>query len=256
MAGRLDGKVAVITGGAGGIGRATARLYLAEGATVVLVGRNEDTLRQTAAEIGDDRVDRIVADVADDDQVKGYIDATVNRYGHIDVLFSNAGTEGVVAPIVDYPMDVYDKVIAVNLRGVFSSLKHGIPAIAAGGGGSIILNSSIGGLHGFVGLGPYSTTKHGLVGMMRSAVLECADNGVRINTIHPGPVNTRMMRSIETGAAPGAEAEVVKQFESMIPQGRYGEPHEVGQVVVFLGSDESRHLTGATISIDGGMSVA
>lgn len=253
---RLNGKVAVITGGAGGIGSTTARLYLDEGATVVLVDLDDGVLKQTVADLDSDRVSYLVANVTEDDQVRGYVETTLQRHGRIDVLFSNAGTEGVVAPIVDYPMDVFDRLIAVNLRGVFSSLKHGIPAIAASGGGSIILTSSIAGLHGFAGLGPYVTSKHGLVGMMRSAVLECADNGVRVNTIHPSPINTRMMRSIEHGAAPGAEGAAIQQFEAMIPLGRYGESEEVGQLALFLASDESRFVTGATISVDGGMSVA
>lgn len=252
--GTLDGKVAIITGGAGGIGVATARLYVQDGATVVLVDLFEPALEAAAREIGG-AVSYIAADVTDDEQVRGFVQRTVTEHGRLDVLFANAGIEGVVSPIVDYPMDVFDRVIAVNLRGVYSSLRHGIPAMAASGGGSIIVTSSIAGLHGFPGLSAYVATKHGLVGLMRSAVLECADNGVRVNTIHPSPINTRMMRAIEEGAAPGAPQEAVKQFEAAIPTGRYGEPEEVGSLAVFLASDASRFITGATISIDGGMSV-
>lgn len=253
--GSLEGKVAIITGGAGGIGRATAELYVQAGATVVLVDVSEPALQDAVNTVGG-AVSYIVADVTDDEHVRGCIERTVGDHGRLDVLFANAGIEGVVKPIVEYPMDVYDQVIAVNLRGVYSVLRHGIPAIAEGGGGSIIITSSIAGLHGFAGLSPYVISKHGLVGLMRSAVLECGTNGVRINTIHPSPVNTRMMRSIEEGAAPGAGDVAIKEFEAMIPVGRYGEPDEVGRLAVFLGSDESRFITGASISIDGGMSVA
>lgn len=253
--GQLDDKVAVITGGAGGIGAATATLFLDEGATVVLVDRDEAALERTAKELGTDRASHIVADVTDDDQVRNYIDTTVERHGRIDVLFSNAGTEGVVAPIVDYPMAEFDKVMAVNVRGVYSSLKHGIPAMQGNGGGSIIITSSIAGLHGFAGLSSYVASKHAVVGLMRSAVLEAADTRVRINTIHPAPIENRMMRSIEEGAAPGAADGAKKQFEGMIPAGRYGTSDEVGRLAVFLASDASRYVTGATVSVDGGMSV-
>lgn len=252
--GRLDNKVAIITGGAGGIGAATAKLFIGEGASVVLVDLDKEALQKTADDLATDRLSYITADVSDDDQVRAYIDETAQRYGRIDTLFCNAGIEGEVCQIVDYPMDVYDKVIAVNLRGVYSNLKHGIPAMRATGG-SIILTSSIGGLQGFAGLSPYVATKHALVGLMRSAVLETGASGIRVNTIHPAPINTRMMRSIEEGAAPGAGNAAKHQFEAMIPAGRYGEAREVGELALFLASDESRYVSGATISVDGGMSV-
>ena len=252
--GRLTDNVAVITGGAGAIGAATARLFLDEGATVVLVDLAEDSLKKTVGDLGTDRVSYVVADVTDDDQVRRYIETTVERHGRIDTLFSNAGTEGVVSPIVDYPMDVFDRVLAVNVRGVYSSLKHGLPVMQQTGG-SIIITSSIAGLNGFAGLSSYVTSKHAVVGLMRSAVLETADSGVRINTIHPAPIDNRMMRSIEEGAAPGSSDAAKKQFETMIPAGRYGESEEVGRLALFLASDDSRYITGATISVDGGMSV-
>ncbi|MDN5916370.1 MAG: SDR family oxidoreductase [Pseudonocardia sp.] len=253
--GRLDGNITVITGGAGAIGTATAKLFLDEGATVVLVDLDETALKSAAADLGGERVSHVVADVTDDDQVRNYVATTVERHGRIDTLFSNAGTEGVVAPIVDYPMDVFDRVLAVNLRGVYSSIKHGLPVIQSGGGGSIIITSSIAGLHGFAGLSSYVASKHAVVGLMRSAVLEAADSGVRVNTIHPAPIENRMMRSIEEGAAPGAAGAAKKQFEGLIPAGRYGESNEVGRLALYLASDDSRYITGATISVDGGMSV-
>jgi len=252
--GRLDDNIAVITGGAGAIGTATAKLFLEEGATVVLVDLDEGSLKKAVSNLSAERASYVVADVTDDDQVRNYVETTVERHGRIDTLFSNAGIEGVVAPIVEYPMDVFDRVLAVNVRGVYSSIKHGLPVMQRTGG-SIIITSSIAGLHGFAGLSSYVTSKHAVVGLMRSAVLEAADTGVRINTIHPAPIENRMMRSIEEGAAPGAADAAKKQFETMIPAGRYGESEEVGRLALYLASNDSRYITGATISVDGGMSV-
>jgi NAD(P)-dependent dehydrogenase (short-subunit alcohol dehydrogenase family) len=147
------------------------------------------------------------------------------------------------------------EVIAVNVRGVFLSLKYVMPAMVKNGGGSIIITSSIAGLHGFAGLSAYVTSKHAVVGMMRSAVLECTPAGVRINTIHPAPIETRMMRAIEEGAAPGAAAQAKQGFETMIPAGRYGTPEEVASLALFLASDESRFCSGGLYSVDGGLSV-
>lgn len=252
---RLDGKIAIVTGGAGGIGKETAKLFLSEGASVVLVDLDESALKESAAELGSDKVSYTAADVSVDHEVSDAIASASEVHGQIDIIFANAGIEGAITPIVDYPMEVFDKLISVNVRGVFSTLRHGIPVMAASGGGSIIITSSIAGLRGFAGLSAYVTSKHAVVGLMRSAVLECADNGVRVNTVHPSPINTRMMRAIENGAAPGDPASAVESFEAQIPMGRYGEPGEVGDAVVFLASDESRFISGATLTVDGGMSV-
>ena len=251
---RLQGKVAVITGGAGGIGMAAARLFVTEGAKVVLVDVDEPALRAAVTELGADAASHVVADVSDEAQVRGYFDAAVQRHGRVDALLSNAGTEGKVCPIVDYPMDVFDRVIAVNVRGVYLSLKHALPLMMKQGSGSIVITSSIAGLKGFAGLSAYVTSKHAVVGMMRSAVLESAASGVRINTIHPSPIETRMMRAVEEGAAPGAAAVAKQQFESWIPAARYGTPDEVARTALFLASDDSRFCTGGRYSVDGGMS--
>ena len=251
---RLQGKVAVITGGAGGIGMAAARLFVTEGAKVLLVDVDEPALRAAVTELGADAASHVVADVSDEAQVRGYLDAAVQRHGRVDALLSNAGTEGKVCPIVDYPMDVFDRVIAVNVRGVYLSLKHALPLMMKQGSGSIVITSSIAGLKGFAGLSAYVTSKHAVVGMMRSAVLESAASGVRINTIHPSPIETRMMRAVEEGAAPGSAAAAKQQFESWIPAARYGTPDEVARTALFLASDDSRFCTGGRYSVDGGMS--
>ena len=253
--GRLTNKVAVITGGAGAIGLTTAKLYADQGAKVLLVDLNEAALKNAVETLGANHASYFVADVTNPDQTKGYIDAAMERYGKIDILFSNAGIEGKVGPIVDTAVEEFDKVMAVNVRGVWLSLKYGIPAmLKSGAPGSIIITSSIAGLHGFAGLSPYVTSKHAVIGLMRSAVKELAGTGVRVNTIHPAPIEGRMMRSIEEGAAPGAGTQAKSAFSALIPAGRYGNPDEVGNVALFLASDESSYCTGGCFSVDGGMS--
>ncbi|MCQ4323136.1 SDR family NAD(P)-dependent oxidoreductase [Stutzerimonas stutzeri] len=251
---RLNGKVALITGGGGGIGAETARLFVAEGARVVLADVQESALQSVVQEIGVDVASYIVTDVSDEKQMKQAVDAAVERYGRLDALLANAGTEGRIVPLVEYGLADFQKVINVNVIGVFLGLKYAIPVMQKQRGGSIIITSSIAGLKGFAGLSAYVTSKHALVGMMRSAVLEIGNSGMRVNTIHPSPIETRMMRSIEEGAAPGQESAVKKQFEASIPAGRYGTPGEVAQTALFLASDESRFCTGGRYNVDGGMS--
>ncbi len=251
---RLENKNVIITGGAGGIGRATAKLFIDEGAKVLLVDLNAGALEEAAAGLDRSRLETCAADVSKPEDVQRYISTALDKFGSIDALFSNAGTEGTIAPITDYPLESFDKVIAVNVRGVWLSLHYGIPAIAKSGGGSIMITSSIAGLKGFAGLGAYVTSKHAVVGMMRSAVLEASPQKVRINCIHPSPIETRMMRSIESGAAPDAPGAAKTSFENMIPIGRYGLPEEVAETALFLASDDSRFCTGGRYSVDGGMS--
>ncbi|MDD2978203.1 glucose 1-dehydrogenase [Aquabacterium sp.] len=251
---RLSNKVALITGGAGGIGLATAKLFVAEGARVVLADLDEQALQAAVKEIGSDAVSHVAGDVTREDQVRNMIDTVVQRHGRVDVVFANAGTEGSISPLVDYTVEAFDRVMAVNVRGVFLPLKHAIPVMQKQGGGSIVITSSIAGLKGFAGLSAYVASKHAVVGLMRSAVLEVGNSGVRINTIHPSPIDNRMMRSIEEGAAPGAAATVKAQFETMIPAGRYGLSEEVARTALFLASDESTFCTGGRYCVDGGMS--
>ena len=253
---RLAGKVAIITGGAGDIGRATAKLFVQEGALVVLVDRDEANLKRATSELGSDAVSYVVADVCDEAQVRSYFDATMQRHGRIDTLFCNAGTEGIAAPVVDYPLEAFERVLKVNVVGVMLSLKHGLPVMQKQGSGSVIIASSIAGLRAVPLFSAYVASKHAVVGLMRSAVLETARSGVRINTVHPSPIEGRMMASIEEGAALGAAAAVRAQTEAGIPVGRYGQPEEVAQLAMFLASDESRFCTGGTYSVDGGMSAA
>lgn len=248
---RLKNKVAIITGGAGGIGLATCRSFLKEGAKVMLVGRTESTLRKAVTDLNSENVAYAVADVSKSADTIRYIQQTMDRFGKIDVLFANAGIEGPFRPIADYPEEMFDSVIAINLKGVWLGCKYAIPRMSEGG--SVIITSSVAGLKGFSGLGAYTTSKHGVIGIMRVAALESAVRNIRVNTIHPGPVNTRMMRSIEKEISPENAQKAKKGFEAGVPFGRYAEVEEIADLVLFLASNESKFITGSTYVIDGGM---
>lgn len=250
---RLKDKVAVITGAAGGIGRATASLYAAEGAKVVLVDLDQAALEDVAKSLNNANVMCIAADVTKADDVQRYVQETVKRFGRIDIHFSNAGIEGKVAPIVEYPDEMFDKVMAVNVRGVWLGMKAVMPIMEKNGGGSIVITSSVAGMRGYAGLSAYVTSKHAVVGLMRTAVMEGTPKGIRVNTINPSPIDTRMMRALEEGTAPEAPADVRTHFESLIPAQRYGTPDEVANLALFLGSDESRFISGGVYTVDGGM---
>lgn len=257
---RLTRKVAVITGGAGGIGRAAARLFVEEGASVLLVDLDEAALQDAVAAVGGDTISYVVADMTLPDQVQGFVKTAVERYGGIDVFLANAGIEGHLRPITEYPVEVFDRVMAVNVRGVWLGLKYVIPAMAARNGGSIVITSSTAGIRGRAGLSAYVTSKHAVIGLMRTAAMECAPLGIRVNTVNPAPIETRMMRSLEEMLAEniggGSEtlAQIKGEMEEGIPLGRYGEPEEVARMMLFLASDESSFCTGGVYMVDGGTS--
>lgn len=248
---RLENKTALITGGAGGIGKATAKLFTDEGANVMLVDLNKEELEKTIEEIGHPNVKYMVADVRNPDDVKKYVAKTKEAFGKIDVFFNNAGTEGQVKPVTEYPIDEYQKVMDINVKGVWLGLKYAIPEMKEGG--SIIITSSVAGMQGTANVSPYVASKHALVGIMRSVALECAPSKIRVNTINPSPVDNRMMRSLEKGFSPDDEKGAKSQFEQMIPLGRYAKSEEVANLALFLGSNESKFITGAVVPIDGGM---
>jgi NAD(P)-dependent dehydrogenase (short-subunit alcohol dehydrogenase family) len=252
--GKLDGKIAVITGGAGGIGIAAGKRFVAEGARALLVDLDEAALRRAVAEVGEKNASFVVADVSRPEDVQRYVQTSVERYGGIDVFLDNAGVEGAVAPIVDYPIEKFDQVIAVNVRGAWLGLKYVIPEMAKRGGGSIIVVSSVAGIHGFANVSAYVTSKHAVVGMMRTAALECVPLKIRVNTVNPAPIETRMMRSLEDGFAPGAADAAKQQILAGIPMARYGTPEEVASLMLFLASDDSVYCTGGVYMVDGGIS--
>jgi NAD(P)-dependent dehydrogenase (short-subunit alcohol dehydrogenase family) len=247
----LKNKVALITGGAGGIGKATAKLFLAEGANVMLVGRTEEKLKKAVSELNSPNVAYCKADVSKSVDTKRYTEATLSAFGKIDMFFNNAGIEGTVRPIAEYPEENFDQVIAVNLKGVWLGCQYVIPKMVKGG--SVIITSSVAGLKGFEGLGAYVASKHAVIGIMRVAALEFACHKIRVNTIHPGPVNNRMMRSLEENIAPDNPSEVKKGFETDIPLKRYAESKEIADLALFLASDASKYITGSMHVIDGGL---
>ena len=234
---KLEDKVAIITGGSGSIGRITATLFLEEGASVLLVDINEESLKKTVQELGGKNIAYCVADVSNSEDVQRYVAQAVEDFGKIDVFFNNAGIEGVVKPLVDYPEEMFDKVMAVNVKGVWLGNKYVLPKMKDGG--SIIISSSVSGLLGSPYVSAYITSKHACVGIMRASAVEAAPRKIRVNSVHPSPVNNRMMRSLEEGFSPGKGDAAKEQLESTIPLGRYAEPIEIAKLVLFLASDDS-----------------
>lgn len=248
--GKLENKTAIITGGSGGIGFATARMFQQEGANVMLVDLDEDALRRACAELDPERTAFRAADVSDEAQTEAFADATLERFGSLDVLFANAGIEGKVAPIAQTEIAEADRVWGVNIRGAFLSVRAGMRRMKAGG--SIMITSSVAGLVGFPGLSPYGMSKHAVIGLMRTAALEGAATNIRVNSIHPGPIANRMMDSIEQQMSPQEQAAARKNLEQMVPLGRYGTNEEIASLALFLASDDSGYCTGNTFVADGG----
>ena len=251
---RLAGKTAVITGGAGGIGRAAARLFAEEGASVLIADLSEESLAAAVDDIGSNQVSYCVTDVTNADENDEMIAVAEARYGAVNILLANAGIEGAVKPTLEYDEETFDHVMAVNVKGVWLGLKSVIPAMLKCGGGSIVITSSVAGLSGGANVAPYSTSKHAVIGLMRSVAKEYAAMNIRVNTVNPSPVETRMMRSLEEGIAPGASATVHDRIVERIPMGRYAEPIDIARVMLFLASDDASWITGSVYAADGGNS--
>ena len=250
--GQLEGKIAVITGGAGGIGVAAGKRFANEGAQVLLVDLDEQGLMTACEAIGGNAVSYLVADVTQADDNARMVQTATERYGGVDIFLANAGIEGDVASLLDYDESRFDQVMAVNVKGPFLALRAAIPAMRLRGGGSVIITSSITGVRGTPRLAPYATSKHAVIGLMRSAAKEFAAEGIRVNTVNPSPVQTRMMRSIEEGMMPSDPASMQQSMAANIPMQRYAEPEDIANIMLFLASDESRFMTGSTYFADGG----
>lgn len=247
----LDGKTALITGGAGSIGMATARLFLAEGANVMLVDLRRADLEAAADALTSPRVAVVAADVSRSAEVEAAVAMTVSRWGPIDILFSNAGNFGTVAPIEAYPEDVFDAVYATHVKGAFLACKFAVPHMRDGG--SIVITSSVAATRGDPGVYAYITAKHAQVGLMRCLAKELAPRRIRVNTIHPGPIDNPFQLAVEKGLGEAIGGDGTAFFNGMIPLGRHGRPDEIAQSVLYLASDQSSFTTGSMLMVDGGM---
>lgn len=261
--GQLSGKIALVTGGASGIGRASAEMMAREGATVIVSDIDTQGGERVAAACGgQSRFRRL--DVVDESAWEGLIAETVADFGGLHVLFNNAGI-GIVGRIVDFSLEDFQRQNAINIDGVFLGTKHGIPAIAASGGGSIIITSSIAGLRGSSGLAGYSASKGAVRLFAKAAASECLHerNNVRVNSIHPGIIDTAIWTKIDEGSgafhwgsARAAGANAIDPnilIQGAMPNGRLGVPDDIASAVVYLASDASSYVNGSEIVIDGGL---
>jgi NAD(P)-dependent dehydrogenase (short-subunit alcohol dehydrogenase family) len=253
MAGQLSGKVALVTGASSGIGRASALAFAREGAKVVVadvdVNGGEETVHQIQQDGGD--AGFVAADVSKTADVQHMIWWTLERYGRLDCAHNNAGilaSEAASTPLHEYPEDVWDRVVRVNLTGVWLCLKYEIAPMLRQGGGAIVNTASVAGLVGFPGGGDYVASKHGVVGLTKTAALDYAKQGIRVNAVCPGPLRSTAMSDRLIAAVPQLD----ERYEAFAPVGRLGAPEEVAAAVVWLCSDAASFVTGVALPVDGG----
>jgi len=254
---RLDGKVAVVTGAAGVIGAATIRLLAERGARIVAVDRREPDLKTAIRDLpASAQALAITADVTREDAVADYVRAATERFGTIDVFYNNAGIEGEIVPITRYPLESFRKVLDVNVVGVFLGLKHVLPVMLKQNSGSIINTASISGLIGSPDIAAYTASKHAVIGLTKSAALECTATNVRVNCVCPGMIDSRMLSAIVEGRNAGNAPVPNERVVERIPARRLGLASEVASIVAFLASDEASYVSGSAYTVDGGRTAA
>ena len=251
---RFTDKVALVTGGAGGIGRAAAVRFASEGARVVVVDLPNSALDETVAAVqqAGGAALAVGADVTRAADVERYVDQAVRHFGGVDVLFNNAGIEGFIGSLLDYPEEMFDRVLAVNVKGVWLGMKYAIPRMQERGGGAIVNTASVAGLRATPTIIAYGASKHAVVGMTKSAASAFGREGVRVNAVCPSPIERRMMRALERGTDPDDPEAAKARMAARNPLGRYGEPEEVSALVAFLCSSDASYINGGIYTVDGG----
>jgi NAD(P)-dependent dehydrogenase (short-subunit alcohol dehydrogenase family) len=248
----FSGKVALVTGAAAGMGLATARAFAEAGASVVLADFKEDAVRAEAEKLvaAGHRALAVRCDVSDDEEVAAMVGRAVAEFGRLDCAFNNAGVMARIAPTAESTREEWDRVIGVNLRGVWSCMKHELRQMEHQGSGAIVNNASVGALTGNPGIGSYIASKHGVVGLTRTAALEYVKRGIRVNAVNPGLIDTQVARDVVAGDE-RAYAEIAKG----VPIGRSGKPEEIASVVLWLCSPGASYVVGHALTVDGGMTV-
>ena len=253
--GRLSDRAAIVTGAGSGIGRASARLFAREGASVLAVDREQASLEEVVREIGREGGHAVafVADTAREPEVEGYVAEALARFGRLDVVFANAGISGGLVPLLDMPVDLWTEILRVNLAGAFLAIKHAAPPMQKAGGGAIVCTASVAGLRANAGNAAYSASKAGVISLVQTAANALAGTGVRVNAVCPGLIETGMTAPLFAAArARGTEGRIGQ----LNPLGRAGEPDEVARLALFLASGEASYVNGQAIPVDGGLSSA